>query len=218
MPRLLLIENPPIPPLVKGGEEAFEQPPRGDLCLLLHGIWLNGEPLMSDEDVDVIDEKDRITGQAPKALVHRQGLRHRVAAVLLRRADRKYLIPTASRIKAEAGLLYHSAAGHVLSGESYVDSARRELQEETGVAADRLEYVGAFWFEKEYSSRIEKESFRVYRATYRTSMGPVRLNEEQVNERWLSKEELKAIYSNKREEISAPLLMTCKHILGFDNF
>jgi hypothetical protein len=46
----------------------------------------------------------------------------------------------------------------------------------------------------------------------------VRLNEEQVNERWLSKEELKAIYSNKREEISAPLLMTCKHILGFDNF
>ena len=82
---------------------------------------------MSDEDVDVIDEKDRITGQAPKAVVHRQGLRHRVAAVLLQGEDGKYLIPTASRIKAEAGLLYHSAAGHVLSGESYVDSARREL-------------------------------------------------------------------------------------------
>ena len=173
---------------------------------------------MSDEDVDVIDEKDRITGQAPKAVVHRQGLRHRVAAVLLQRADRKYLIPTASRIKAEAGLLYHSAAGHVLSGESYVDSARRELQEETGVAADRLEYLGAFWFEKEYPSRIEKESFRVYRATYRTSMGPVRLNEEQVNELWLSEEELKAVYKNKPEEISAPFMMTCKYILGFDNF
>jgi hypothetical protein len=49
-------------------------------------------------------------------------------------------------------------------------------------------------------------------------MGPVRLNEEQVNEKWLSQEELKAIYGNKRKEISAPLLMTCKYILGFDNF
>ena len=172
---------------------------------------------MSDEVVDVIDEKDRITGQAPKSVVHRQGLRHRVAAVLLQRANGKYLIPTASRLKAEAGLLYHSAAGHVLSGESYVDSARRELLEETGLAAEDLEYLGAFWFEKEYPSRIEKESVRVYRATYRRSMGPVRLNEEQVHEQWLSEEELKAIYRDKREEISAPLFMTCKHIFGFEN-
>ncbi|MBP1740464.1 MAG: Nudix hydrolase, partial [Deltaproteobacteria bacterium] len=90
---------------------------------------------MSDEVVDVIDEKDRITGQAPKSVVHRQGLRHRVAAVLLQRANGKYLIPTASRLLAEAGLLYKSAAGHVLSGESYLDSARRELLEETGLDA-----------------------------------------------------------------------------------
>ena len=171
---------------------------------------------MSDEVVDVIDEKDRVTGHAPKAEVHRQGLRHRVAAVLLQDEDGKYLIPTASGTKAEAGLLYHSAAGHVLSGESYADSARRELQEETGLAADDLEYLGAFWFEKEYPSRIEKENFYVYRAAYRTRMGPVRLNEEQVNEQWLGEEELAAIYKDNRERISAPLLVTCRHILGFD--
>jgi isopentenyldiphosphate isomerase len=172
---------------------------------------------MSDEYVDVIDEKDRVTAQAPKAVVHRQGLRHRVAAVLLQGTDGKYLIPTASRIKTEAGLLYHSAAGHVFSGESYVDSARRELQEETGLSADHLEYLGAFWFEKEYPSRTEKESFQVYRATYRPGMGPVRLNEEQVNEQWLSEEDLETIFRNKRELLSAPLLLTCEHILGFKN-
>jgi len=169
---------------------------------------------MTEETVDVIDERDRITGQAPKTLVHLQGLRHRVAAVLLQGEDGKYLIPTASGIKAEAGLLYHSAAGHVLSGESYVDSAKRELQEETGLPAEELEYLGAFWFEKDYPSRREKESFHVYRATYRRGMGPVRLNEEHVNEQWLSEEDLEAIYKKKRELISAPLLMTCEHILG----
>jgi len=172
---------------------------------------------MSDEVVDVINEKDLVTGQAPKAAVHDQGLRHRVAAVLLQREDGKYLIPTASWIKTEAGLLYHSAAGHVLTGESYADSAARELLEETGVAAQDLEYLGAFWFEKEYPSRKEKECFRVYRAAYRKSMGPVRMNEEQIHEKWLSVEELAAVYRDKRERISAPLLMTCEHILGFKN-
>ena len=172
---------------------------------------------MPDEVVDILDEKGRIIGEAAKADVHRRGLRHRVAAVLLQAEDGKYLIPTASQIKAEAGLLYHSAAGHVLSGESYVDSALRELLEETDFSADRLEYLGAFWFEKEYPSRKEKESFHVYRAIYRRAMGPVKLNEEQVNEQWLSEQELADIYRDKRERLSAPLLMTCKHILGFES-
>jgi isopentenyldiphosphate isomerase len=172
---------------------------------------------MTEERVDVVDEEDWIIGEALKTVVHLQGLRHRVAAVLLQREDGKFLIPTASGIKAEAGLLYHSAAGHVLSGESYADSARRELQEETGLTAEELDYLGAFWFEKDYPSRIEKEKFHVYRATYRRSMGPVRLNKEQVNERWLSEKELADIYSDKRESVSAPLLMTCEHILGFES-
>jgi 8-oxo-dGTP pyrophosphatase MutT (NUDIX family) len=105
----------------------------------------------------------------------------------------------------------------VLSGESYVDSARRELQEETGLSAGRFEYLGAFWFEKQYPSRTERESFHVYRATYLKIMGPVRLNEEQVDEQWLSEEELAVLYRDKRESISEPLLMTCKHIFGFES-
>jgi 8-oxo-dGTP pyrophosphatase MutT (NUDIX family) len=104
----------------------------------------------------------------------------------------------------------------VLTGESYADSAARELLEEPGLAAQDLEYLGAFWFEKEYPSRKEKECFHVYRAAYRKSMGPVRMNEEQVNEQWLSLEELAALYRDKRDRISAPLLMTCRHLLGFN--
>jgi 8-oxo-dGTP pyrophosphatase MutT (NUDIX family) len=168
---------------------------------------------MNDELLDVIDEDNRVIGQADKSTVHRQGLRHRVGAVLLRREDGKYLIPTASEIKAEAGRLYHSAAGHVLSGESYADCAKRELLEETGVEATDLEPLGTFWFESDYASRREKERFEVYEAKYRDGSGPVKLNEEQVDEKWMSVEELLVLREAGKEAISAPLDMTCKVIL-----
>ena len=171
---------------------------------------------MKDELLDIIDQDNRVIGQADKSTVHSQGLRHRVGAVLLRRQDGKLLIPTASGIKAEAGRLYHSAAGHVLSGESCEDCAKRELLEETGVLATTLEYLGTYWFEKDYPTRRERERFEVYGAVYRDGMGPVTLNEEQVDERWLSLEELRRVYETNRELVSLPLKMSCKIIFNMD--
>jgi 8-oxo-dGTP pyrophosphatase MutT (NUDIX family) len=171
---------------------------------------------MTDELLDIIDKDDRVAGQAAKSVVHDKGLRHRVGAVLLQRQDGRYLIPTASEIKAEAGGLYHSAAGHVLSGESYLECAKRELLEETGLEAGIFEYLGNFWFEKDYPARKERERFEVYKVLYQDSMGPVKLNEEQVNERWLSLEELRSIYRTRREAVSLPLQMTCRFIFRLD--
>lgn len=174
--------------------------------------------LMPDELLDIIDENDHIIGQDTKDVVHEQGLRHRVAAVLLQREDGKYLIPTASDIKVDAGRLYHSAAGHVLSGESYLASAKRELAEETGVTVQQLDYLGTFWFEENYPGRKEKERFEVYRAYYRTNYDPVVLNEEQIDEKWLNEEEIKTIYLEEPQQISLPLKETCNHIFGFENY
>jgi 8-oxo-dGTP pyrophosphatase MutT (NUDIX family) len=173
---------------------------------------------MTDELLDIVDENDRDVGQASKSFVHDKGLRHRVSAVLLQREDGRYLIPTASQIKAEAGRLYHSAAGHVLSGESYLTCAKRELFEETGLEPGILTYLGTFWFEKDYPSRKERERFQVYKAVYHDGMGRVKLNEEQVRERWLSLDELKSIYEARGEEdVSSPLQMTCRIIFHMDD-
>jgi 8-oxo-dGTP pyrophosphatase MutT (NUDIX family) len=171
---------------------------------------------MKDELLDIIDEDNRVVGQASKSTVHRQGLRHRVGAVLLRRKDGKYLIPTASSIKAEAGRLYHSAAGHVLSGEPYADCAKRELLEETGIEATNLEYLGTYWFERDYPTRKERERFEVYGSVYLDGLGPVKLNEEQVDEKWLSLEELRDIHETRGDLVSLPLKMTCKVIFNMD--
>lgn len=171
---------------------------------------------MTDELVDIIDKADRVVGKATKSVVHAQGLPHRVGAVLLQRQDGRYLVPTASERKPEAGGLYHSAGGHALSGESYADCARRELLEEAGIEVNDMQYLGVFWFERDYPTRKERERFEVYRAIYSEDSGPIRLNEEQLDEKWLSVEELRGIYTTKRELISLPLRMTCKAILNLN--
>jgi 8-oxo-dGTP pyrophosphatase MutT (NUDIX family) len=169
---------------------------------------------MTEEQLDIIDEHDRVIAQATKEVAHAKGLRHRVGAVLLQREDGKYLIPTASDMKVEAGRLYHSAAGHVLSGESYEESALRELMEETGLKGEEPEYLGTFWFEESYAKRIEKERFQVYKVRYYPDMGPVTLNEEQIHEKWLEPEALRALYVHRPEALSGPLRMTCRYLLG----
>lgn len=168
---------------------------------------------MQEEFVDVIDGMNRVVGKAPKSVVHARGTRHRVSAVLLMRADGSYLIPTASGIKVEQGRLYHSAAGHVAAGESYRDAALRELREETGFVASRLDFLGSFWFEKDYPSRSERERFEVYIVPY-SREGRIRLNDEQVDERWLTGDALLAIWRETPERVSGPLTMTCKLLAG----
>jgi len=168
-----------------------------------------------EELLDIIDIDNRIIGQASKNNVHEKGLRHRVSAVILRRFDSRYLFPTASILKVEAGKLFHSVAGHVNAGESYKEAAIRELSEECGVKADNVRSLGHFWFEKNYSIRKEKERFEVFQTNYSRSMGLIKLNREQINEKWLSIPEMKVIYNNEMNSISDPLRLTCEIIFHF---
>jgi 8-oxo-dGTP diphosphatase len=172
---------------------------------------------MADEMLDVIDENNNVIGQMMKSAVHREGKRHRVSAILLRNSEGRYLIPTASELKVEAGGLFHSAAGHVPTGETYLQAAKRELWEETGLTAEEsdFQYLGSFWVERDYPTRKEKERFEVFGCNYQERMGKVKLNEEQINEQWIGEEELKNIYFNDPNKLSYPLRLSCEKIFNF---
>lgn len=168
------------------------------------------------EIIDVIDENNHVVGHEPREKVHELGLPHRVSAVLIKRPDGKYMIPTASEHKLEAGGLFHSAGGHVMAGEAYRASAVRELWEETGLTAqeDDLLLLGSYWFEKEYPSRKEKERFEVFEMSYSPEMGEIELNYEQHSIQWFSKEELLDLYSKSPQTLSNPLRLTCQQIFS----
>lgn len=88
-----------------------------------------------DERFDVVDAEDRVIGVAERGEVHRRGLRHRAVHIFWGRADGCICLQRRSFAKdSSPGLLSSSCAGHVDSGETYLQAAVREFEEELGVA------------------------------------------------------------------------------------
>jgi 16S rRNA (adenine1518-N6/adenine1519-N6)-dimethyltransferase len=97
-------------------------PPRPDPCTT------------SSELFPVVDESDRILGYASRSEVHGNNLRHRAVHILIFSAPGDVYLQQRSRWKDRHPLKWDSsAAGHVTAGETYDETARRELKEELGV-------------------------------------------------------------------------------------
>lgn len=91
------------------------------------------------ELLPVVDDQDRLVGLAPRWRVHRDGLRHRAAHVLLfDPAGRVYLQQRSAAKDTHPGKWTSSASGHVDPGEEYHQTARRELREELGLDLEPL--------------------------------------------------------------------------------
>jgi 8-oxo-dGTP pyrophosphatase MutT (NUDIX family) len=168
------------------------------------------------EIIDQIDKNNNVIGEIEKATAHKVGLRHRVAAGLVKYRN-SYLITKAADYKVEAGGLYHSVGGHVLSGEDYLTALIRETREEVGLRINKsqVNLIGSYWFEKEYESRIEKERFQVY-IINTTNPKDIKLNKEHYNPEWFSKSDLKDLLMNDSSKLSAPLNYTLKNLFFKD--
>jgi len=82
----------------------------------------------------VVDENDRIRRCASRSEVHGNNLRHRAVHILIFSAGGDLYLQQRSRWKDRHPLKWDSsAAGHVTAGETYDETARRELKEELGV-------------------------------------------------------------------------------------
>ncbi|MGD9897031.1 MAG: NUDIX domain-containing protein [Candidatus Methylacidiphilaceae bacterium] len=87
------------------------------------------------EIFDVVDAMDRVIGQEPRSWVHRHGLRHRAVHALLFNARGELFLQRRSLTKdLNPDLWDSSCSGHLHTGETYDQAARRELAEELGLA------------------------------------------------------------------------------------
>jgi isopentenyldiphosphate isomerase len=86
------------------------------------------------ELIDVVDEHDRVLGQATRGEVYARGLIHRCAVAFVTDPAGRLFVHRRAAAKAMFPSLYDMGVGGVVgAGESYDDAAWREAGEELGV-------------------------------------------------------------------------------------
>jgi isopentenyldiphosphate isomerase len=84
--------------------------------------------------LDIVDEHDRVVGQAPRLRVYAERLRHRAAFVLVRDSVGRVFVHRRTARKLVFPSRYDMFVGGVLgAGETYDEAAHREAAEELGV-------------------------------------------------------------------------------------
>lgn len=140
-----------------------------------------------DEWLDIVDESDTVIGCAPRYRIHAEGHYHRSSHIVLFNSQELIFVQLRSMNKDNGpGLWDSSAAGHVDSGESYLDCAVRELREELSVvvAPEALRLVGRLKPEE----RNGYEFSNIF--TLRSEQRPVLQVEEIDDGQWLTPKQL----------------------------
>lgn len=104
---------------------------------------------VNDEVITLVDRSNKVIGDVPRHLMNFGRDYHRVTYILVFNQSGNLLVQKRTDNKAFCPGFYGVTTGGVVEkGESYIDSAHRELQEELGFDA-KLESQGVFFTEGE---------------------------------------------------------------------
>lgn len=140
-----------------------------------------------DEWVDIVNEQNEVIAQSSRQQMRAQRLRHRASYIVVHDGMGKILVQRRTATKDFfPGYLDATAGGVVQSGENMLDSARREAEEELGIAGVPFAEHGLFYFEEKLC--------RVWGALFScVSHGPFALQEQEIDEvNWMTPEEITA--------------------------
>ena len=137
------------------------------------------------EIVQIVDRQNRIAGEAPRAEMRARGLIHRACYILVFDDRERLFIQQRTTTKdIYPGYWDVAAGGVVLAGETYEESAARELEEELGVTVSPLVHL----FDNFYERDDNKVWGRIFRCRHD---GPFTLQAEEVADgRFASLEEV----------------------------
>lgn len=132
------------------------------------------------EFFDIVDENDRVIGQAPRSQCHGDpALVHRVAHVLVFDGSGRLLLQKRSPYKdIQPGRWDTSVGGHLDPGESYIEAAYREMREELGIEGVPL----TFLYSSKVRNAVESENVATYLARFDGEIGEIVFPPEEIDE------------------------------------
>ncbi len=147
-----------------------------------------------NEILEVVDADDRVVGTATRAEIHRLGLLHRAVHIFIfNKSGDIYVQRRSSSKDRHPSKLDSSAAGHVDPGESYQQTAVRELEEELGIRAGVTEIL-----QVAACPETDNEHVRLYCAT--TDLEPKPNPAEVQWGGFMKREELAALIKKTPED------------------
>ena len=165
------------------------------------------------EFLDIVNEKDEVVGRDTRENIHRKKEIHREVHVFIVNPSTKEIIvqKRSKTVDYLPGYYDVSVGAHVLSRESYEQSAIRECNEELGIKPGVMEQVCGY---RSYSDRrrVNRRLFVCY------SNGPFRLNKEEVESvRFYSPADIQKAIETGKMKFTEGFKISFKHYLEFVN-
>lgn len=152
---------------------------------------------MSEEILDVINEKDEVIGKKSRSEVHRNGDLHRVAHVWVFNSKGQILCQKRSSSKDTHPNSWDTImGGHVASGSNYEDTAVKELEEEYSlkIAVQQLVPLLYGYGRTGNSTVICKKMLKAFGLKFDGDPEKIQFNKDEVSEiKFFSVEELRKI-------------------------
>lgn len=159
---------------------------------------------MEHEMIDLLDESGKYIGVVDKAIAHKEGLWHKSVHVWLVNNKDEILLAHRCKEKTFFPNCWDCAfAGHIGAGETSLDSAIREGEEEIGLnfVEKDFEYLFTFKDKLIWQDKCSNEFVDVYLIRKNIQLSNVKLQKEEVdNIKWMKIDEFfSEILSGKGE-------------------
>jgi isopentenyl-diphosphate delta-isomerase len=140
--------------------------------------------------IQIVNENDQPIGSATREEAWSKGLYHRSVHIIIQDEKRNILLQKRSSQKTlYPSKLTNAATGHVDEGETFEESASRELVEEIGINIP-LEHLGKFAFHHQDNDRIINHFNGVFLGKISRTT-PLKLSPNEVSgTKWFTRNEL----------------------------
>lgn len=129
------------------------------------------------EYIDVVNDKDEVTGVASYPDIYKKLLLHRIVHIFIFNDKGEMALQKRSKKKSFMGQAWStSVGGHVQSGETYEHAAHRELKEELGRDVD-IQFLYKDLYEDTQIQVGSKKFLTTFKAIFN---GPFAFNPEEV--------------------------------------